>query len=121
MKDTIGEYFPSKFLKAEDIKTDTVVTIARIEEEAVGDDTKPVMYFNELPKGLVTNKTNGKLITQALGTDKVAEWIGKQITLFHTQVPFGNEMKAAIRVKAVTGTPVTSSSLIDKMMEGTNA
>lgn len=116
-KETVGEYFPSKFLKAEDIKADTPVTITRLEEEVVGDDTKPVVHFNELSKGLVMNKTNGKLITEALGTDRIAEWIGKKITLFRTQVPFGDEMKPAIRVKSADEQSASSSSKIDKALE----
>ena len=114
MKETVGEYFPSKFLKAEDIKRDLTLTISGLEEEAVGkDDTKPVMRFTEIEKGFVINKTNAATITEILGTDRPAEWIGKKITLFKTTVPFGNEMKPAIRVKALGESPNVHSSSDD--------
>jgi len=114
MKETIGEYFPSKFLRAEDIKSDLTLTISGLEEEAVGkDDTKPVMRFTEIEKGFVMNKTNAATITELLGTDRLAEWIGKKITLFKTTVPFGSEMKDAIRVRptaAAGQTPAVNGS-----------
>lgn len=117
-KETIGEYFPSKFLKAEDIKSDLTLTIKGLEEEPVGkDDTKPVMRFTEIEKGFVMNKTNSLTITDLLGTDRPAEWMGKKITLFKTSVPFGNEMKPAIRVKAAGESPAVNDSP-DKTIKG---
>lgn len=107
-QDSIGDYFPTKYLRAADIKVDTTVTIARIEDAIMGDDTKPVVFFSEFEKGLVLNKTNGLHIAQLLGSEKFSEWVGKQITLCQMPVQFKGEVIQAIRVKA--GSPPASFS-----------
>ena len=109
-QDTIGDYFPTKYLRADDIKVDTTVTIANVEEAIMGDDTKPVVFFNEFAKGLVLNKTNGLHIAQLLGSEKFSEWTGKAIVLYQMPVQFKGEIMQAIRVKAAGEQPVVNSS-----------
>lgn len=99
MKESIGEYFPSKFLKADDVKVDTTVTISELKEEKVGEDTKPVIYFEEVDKGLVLNKTNSLKIAKILGSDKPIDWPGKKIVLCTALVTYKSEEVPAIRVK----------------------
>ena len=49
-----------------------------------GDDRedKPVTYFKETKKGLITNKTNGMAIEAIAGTDETDDWGGTRIELF---------------------------------------
>jgi len=99
MKESIGEYFPSKFLKADDVKAETAVTISELKEEKVGEDTKPVIYFEEVDKGLVLNKTNSLKIAKVLGSDKPIDWPGKKVVLCTALVTYKSEEVPAIRVK----------------------
>lgn len=104
---TVGQLFPSRFLKAEDDfeegETKTL-TIDRWEQEELGrgqnKETKPVLYFKEINKGLVLNKTNAAIIAETLNLGTLEEWIGKQITLFTMEVDSFGDIVRAIRVKS---------------------
>ena len=61
-------------------------------------ETKPVIRFNGLDKGLVCNKTNAMELASHFGSETNG-WINKKIELFPTKVPFQGEMKDAIRVR----------------------
>lgn len=57
------DVFPSKYLKAEGLPEDVIVTITSVEMATLktkegGDEYKPVAFFDELDKGLILNKTN---------------------------------------------------------------
>ena len=99
----IGQMFPSKYLKASDFdESGSVLTIDRVEMETVGQgkdaDDKPIVYFKELEKGLVLNKTNAGIISNLHGDD-TDDWEGKLVTLYATEVQFQGDMVEAIRVK----------------------
>ena len=100
----LKEMFPSKYLRAADFEDgDAVVTIERLEEDNVGmgKDAKDVwvLFFDELDKGLILNKTNTNTIAKLYGDD-TDDWIGKKVTLFATEVQFQSEMVEAIRVRS---------------------
>ena len=111
---TAGDYFPTKYLRAADIQGDMPVTIAKVEEAIMGDDTKPVAFFTELDKGLVMNKTNCLHIAQLLGSEVFTEWTGKKIVLYQMPVQFKGEIMQAIRVKAAGEKPAAQDSLIER-------
>ena len=55
----INAAFPGEFLKAADLQgRQAAVVIDRVEMQKVGDDHKPVAYFQGKDRGLVLNKTN---------------------------------------------------------------
>ena len=100
---TVSDAFPSNFLKAIDLSNRTVkVTISKVVFEEIGQnkDKKPVMYFENVKKGLVLNKTNAVEIAATHG-DQMEGWTGKEIELFSTMVPYQGQNVAAIRVRAV--------------------
>lgn len=73
--------FPSKWLKATDIKGKRVpVTIKDTVMEEVGDGEKPVLYFRGKDKGMVLNKTNAHILREAFGRE-TEEWAGQKIVL----------------------------------------
>ena len=80
---SIKEFFPNKYLKAEDIKPDEVVTIKEVRSELVGrdQDELPVMYLNEYDRSIVLNKTNANAVADVYGDDEV-KWSGKKVKLF---------------------------------------
>ncbi len=99
----INEAFPSKWLKAADIKgrPPVAVVISNITMEEVGDDNglKPVVYFQGKEKGVVLNKTNGAMIANTYGPETDG-WIGKTILLRCEAVPFKGQIVDSIRVSA---------------------
>ncbi len=97
----INEAFPSKYLKATDLKGRKIkVTIDQVTTEKMGDDTKPVLYFEGKEKGMVLNRTNGMLIASYFGPE-TAEWKGRQITLYATKTSMQGQMVDALRVEIV--------------------
>ena len=97
----LSEAFPSKYLSAPDIGDREIrLVIGRIEIEKIGrdNDEKPVVYFTKAKKGLVLNKTNGKMIAGAYG-EEMDQWEDKEVILFTMMVQFGDEMVDSIRVK----------------------
>lgn len=100
----ISDMYPSKWLRSADCEDgDLVLTIADIKQEKIGQgsqaDDKWVLSFEEEEKGLVLNKTNTNTIARLYGDD-TDDWIGKQITLFATEVQFQGDMVEAIRVRS---------------------
>lgn len=95
-----NEFFPSKYLKADDFEDDSpVVVIARITVEEVGKDRdrRPILFFEGEAKGIVLNKTNASNISKAYGSD-TDNWIGKKVQIGTEMVSFNGETKPAIRL-----------------------
>lgn len=109
---SIDEYSPpSNSLKAEDLEGEEVTLKIKsyVGQEFQQEDLKtgnkytvkkPVISFEGTEKVLVCNKTNLRAIAYAYGKE-MDDWIGKEITLFPTMVPFGDKMVEAIRVRVV--------------------
>jgi hypothetical protein len=96
-----SELFPSKYLKAADLKgRPQTVIIEDVTREEVGDDkrSKPVMTFRGKTKGLVVNSTNYDTIADAYG-DETSDWNGRPIELYPTKVDFKGTRTDAIRVR----------------------
>ncbi len=96
----VSDAFPSDYLKAADLREQNVlVVVDRAEMKDIGDDHKPVLYFQGKEKGLVLNKTNANNIAMAHGDD-MDDWTGKEIVLFPAMVDFQGKTVQAIRVRA---------------------
>lgn len=96
----VSEAFPSKYIAAADLDNRNVrVTIARVDMEKIGDDTKPVIYFKNGKKGLVCNKTNSKTIAAVYG-DEMDDWPGSELILFPIMTDFQGKPVEAVRVRA---------------------
>lgn len=105
INNSFDDLFPSPYLRSEDFgHEDMILTISKVEIELLGRgdqaEKKGVLSFNELPKRLVLNRTNATIIKNMYGS-QFPGWIGKRIALFKTEVPFGNKMVSAIRVKPI--------------------
>ena len=106
----INDAFPSKYLKASDLKgQQPVVTMARVDFEEVGQrkDLKAVLHFDAKDKGLVLNKTNANKIVEIVGSALTEDWKGHQIRLYPSVTTFGGEEVECIRVRAVAGQRMT--------------
>jgi hypothetical protein len=99
----ISDAFPSRYLRAADIPAAQFVpyTIADVTVETVGDDeseSKPVVHFVNVAKGLVLNRVNSNVISEHF-SDETANWKGKTILLYATDVQFQGRLVPAIRVR----------------------
>jgi hypothetical protein len=107
----MSEMFPSKYLKASDLKSgDLIVTIDRVDAETFENDgrkqIKPVIHFKENGvKPFVCNKTNATVIERISGSDDTDKWIGKKVALFPDFVAFKGAAQEAIRVKRAPDVP----------------
>ncbi len=106
MSPTVNDLKDSKFLKKEDVDPAVLVTIAgwdkvNVAMESQAEELKYVLTFQELPKPLVLNITNGMSIQDIAGTDDFDEWVGKKIVLFNDpNVSFAGKRTGGIRVRA---------------------
>lgn len=122
----LSKVFPSKYLKADDLEDrDWPVTIKRVIIEKIGQgeeqQEKLTVYFEELDKGIVCNKTNAITIEKLYG-DETDAWVGKRITIYpNYDVQFKGEIVSAIRVRtkapaaiAATGSIAQDTSSADR-------
>ena len=103
--------FPSKFLKAADLeRSRQAVTIERWADEQVGSppEEKAVLYFRDLQKGLVLNKTNAESIEEVATTDDMDAWVGVPIVLVRTKTDFQGKRVECIRIEAPEEFPVSA-------------
>lgn len=101
--------FPSKYLKAADLQGEAVkVKIRDVTMEDLGDDRKPVAYFENKEKGLVLNKTNGEAIAADCGWN-TDTWIGVVIEIFPAKTQFNGSMVDTLRVRVPRQKPGSAS------------
>ena len=99
----INQAYPSKYLKAADLKGHPPVTvvirnITREEmEENKPESIKPVIWFDGKDKGFACNKTNAMMIAHTYG-DETDAWIGKSIQIRCEPVEFKGKIVDSIRV-----------------------
>ena len=108
----IHKAFPSTYLKAADLEGhEFTVVISKMVSTDVGDDTKPVIYFENAEKGLVLNKTNALEIAAAYG-DETDSWSGEEIVLYSAKVQYQGRTVDGIRIRipsSATGEQSSSS------------
>jgi hypothetical protein len=91
--------FPSKFLRASDLQGQTAnVLIERYAFEEIGGDRKLVLFFKDVTKGLVTNKTNAQAIAMVYGPE-MDDWQGGEVQLYTAMVDFQGKQTEAIRIR----------------------
>jgi len=95
----------SKYLKKEDIPSPVNTSILWIKKEEVtapgkGTETRMVLYFDGLKKGLVLNTANGDTLKELTGTEDTAEWSDLPVQLYtDPDVTFGNKKAGGIRIR----------------------
>lgn len=98
----ISEEFPSQFLKASDLGGREIrVTMAHVDREKIGNDSKLVLYFKGKEKGLVLNKTNAYTIGDAYGED-TDDWHEQPLILFSVKTDYQGKVVDAIRCRVPT-------------------
>lgn len=98
----VSEMIQSKFLRKEDFDEDMVCTIrtVKLEEMQGGSgETRWVLYFNELQKGMVLNTTTIRVLEQAFGDDS-EHWIGKRVKVYvDPNVSFQGRVVGGLRLR----------------------
>jgi hypothetical protein len=84
----INDMLESNYIKKEDLKQPTRLTVSGCERKDVGQENRPefkwVVSFEGKFKPLILNVTNTKAFFAALGKNS-DDWNGKQIVLFNDQ------------------------------------
>jgi hypothetical protein len=97
-----SEMITSKFLRKEDFDEDQVVTIAdcRLEQmQGNSNETRWVLYFKELAKGMVLNTTTIRVLEQAFGDDSDM-WNGKRVKVYvDPNVSFQGRVVGGLRLR----------------------
>lgn len=96
----ISDAFPSNYLKASDLQgRSVIVTISHCDIEEIGDERKPILYFQGKQKGMVLNKTNANNVAILYGDD-TDDWVGQPVELFEAMVEFQGKTVPALRIRA---------------------
>jgi len=82
MPSLMDDFFPSKWLRGDDLRGPTAATIIEIRKELVGKERaeKAVLYLHNL-KPLIVNRDNGERLLHAMGTGDYTLFPGKRIAL----------------------------------------
>ena len=116
--DVLEEFFPSKHLKATDLQGKEVrVTIARVEREKLGDDMKPVVYFNGKEKGVVLNKGNTTTLVDAYGKFS-NDWFGQDVILLSVWTDYQGKPVQGIRMRIPSARDKTPVKREDPISSG---
>jgi hypothetical protein len=100
---TLNDAYPSRFLKAADLKKPTTLTITSVDFETLKnngqDERKLVMSFKGTKKQLVVNKTNFEATIDITGEDDSDNWPGHKIEAFASEAQLGSKMVPCVRVR----------------------
>jgi hypothetical protein len=101
----------AKYLKKEDIPSPVNTSILWTKEEEVtapgkGTETRLVLYFEGLRKGLVLNGVNGEALVEITGTEDSEKWSDVPVQLYtDPDVTFGNKKVGGIRIRKPPSRP----------------
>ena len=102
----------AKYLKKDDIPSPVDTSILWIKEEEVttpgkGTDTRVVLYFDGLKKGLVLNTANAETLLDITGTDEYEQWVDVPVQLYvDPDVTYGGKKIGGIRIRELVPVPV---------------
>lgn len=100
---SIDEFF-GNYLKSQDIKSETEVTVKEVKVEPLGRGgeakDKLVVYFDGLEKGLALNKVNAEALAEVANSREIEKWKGLKVSLYvDPNVQFAGQRVGGIRVK----------------------
>jgi hypothetical protein len=115
---TRDNVFPSKYLKAADLKGKPVaVAIDRAPLETLKsldgeEQNKVVLYFRNAQKSLPLNATNFDAVCDATGCFDTEDWPGQRIELYPTRTTMGGKTVDCIRIRAPSGSQAAAASKV---------
>lgn len=106
LKGDFRQYMDKSFLGSWDLPDDgdLVLTIDHVARDDVqndrGKEKKMTLHFREREyKPMICNVTNGKNISQALGSPKVENWEGKKIAIYKATISAFGQTTECLRVR----------------------
>jgi hypothetical protein len=117
----------AKYLKKEDIPSPVNTSILWIKEEEVttpgkGTETRLVLYFDGLKKGLVLNQANADALAEITGTDDTEEWADTPVQLWvDPDVTYGGKKIGGIRIRKPLSGPTLKLKLKPVLIPGTDS
>lgn len=126
MEMDLNDFRNSTYLTQRDVENlsarERRVTVDRVEAERVGEekDLRLVTYFVTLDKGLVTNMTNGEILSEIVGSTKTSDWHGADVEIYvDPSVGFGGKRTGGIRLRPLrTEEPQSVEEEYDEMAFG---
>jgi hypothetical protein len=111
----INEVFPSNYLKASDLGGKKIrLTISHVDMENLGNESKPVVYFEGKQKGLVLNKTKAQILAAAYSPETNG-WKGRDVGIYPTKVNFQGQMVDSIGLEPIASEAVAGEEPDFKM------
>ena len=100
----INDVFPSNYLKTSDLQGRKLkLTISGVEMAEMGNEQKPVIFFEGKEKGLILNKTKASILAASYSPETDG-WLGKEIALYPTKVNYQGQTVDAIGVEPIMET-----------------
>jgi hypothetical protein len=96
----LGQMFPSRYLRPDDLRGRTVVTIDKVDWQQVRNqygqskgepEVLYTIFFREFPKPMKLKSTNAKTIAKVLGTEETDDWLTRRITIYPTEIRIAGE------------------------------
>ena len=102
----ISKYRSSKWLKKEDVEAlspeQRRTEVVSIEEEQVGDDLKPVVYFKGIEKGWPINMTGLEVLAELTGSQDTEDFDGTKVELFvDPDVRYAGKRVGGIKLRSI--------------------
>ncbi|MGP8033158.1 MAG: hypothetical protein ACLPQ6_03350 [Steroidobacteraceae bacterium] len=98
----VSEMLVSKFLRKEDVDDEIICSVKSCALEDMpgdGHEQRWVLYFKELPKGLVLNATTIRVLEKAYGSHS-DDWHAKRVTLYvDPNVSFKGQIVGGLRLR----------------------
>ncbi len=97
-----SDFLGGNYLRKEDVDGDNNVTIEAVRSVEVtnAEGNKLVVWFQELAKPLILNKTNTRKLVEVFQSTDTATWRGKITLFFDKNVYFGGKQVGGIRLRA---------------------
>lgn len=101
----VSQLTQSKYLKHTDIEQPMLLTVRGVKLEKLEyggkQEQKGILYFHELEKGLVLNKTNLGICEKVFESDDTDEWTGQSIVLYvKDDIEYQGEIVSGLRLRA---------------------
>jgi hypothetical protein len=110
---TRDEVFPSKFLRADDLKGKPhIVAIERASYETLKESQKIVLYFKNAGKSLPLNATNFDAVCDATGCPDTDDWPGQRIELYPTKTSMGGKVVDCIRIRPASASRPMAAAVL---------
>jgi hypothetical protein len=106
MPSIMEDFFPSKWLRGDDLRGRTAATIVELRKEAIGRERaeKAVLVLRNL-KPLILNRENAERLVQALGTDDYTRFPGMRIALAVEQREWDGKQLRVVMIDPVAPAP----------------